>query len=236
MLLPVACLCCKQRGAWNDNICPACFAELPWLDSNYCCRRCAAPSTQALCGQCALTPPYFDEAICALGYDFTAKMILTDFKFAGKRACSKALACALAYAVRERAQSLSGSTRVRTLVPVPLATSRRRQRGFNQSELLARDLGSKLGLRVNPSALQRSQFVAAQSSLTSTRERQLNVRGAFRLGSLGDILKGDEIIIIDDVLTSGATANAISRVFRDSGYTGKLSVWCVIRATPRHRD
>ena len=102
--------------------------------------------------------------------------------------------------------------------------------------MLARELGAKLSLPVRPSLIRRTRFAVPQSALESMRERESNVRNAFISNCAKPLARFDKVIIVDDVLTTGSTANALSATLRRDGFAGRIAVWCVVRANLRRRD
>jgi ComF family protein len=112
------------------------------------------------------------------------------------------------------------------VVPVPLHPLKLRQREFNQAERLARGLGCALNLPVNTRAVRRVQFTETQTVL-SRPERAANVSGAF---AARDELHGERVILVDDVMTTGATTSACARALRQAG-AGDVCVWTVARGT-----
>jgi ComF family protein len=108
------------------------------------------------------------------------------------------------------------------LIPVPLYPRRERVRGYNQSALLARELGRRMGLPVEERVLVRERNTPSQVERLSAKERKLNVAGAF--GCRGEMLQGQKVLLIDDVATTGATLDACARVLRQAG---AASVWAL---------
>jgi ComF family protein len=112
------------------------------------------------------------------------------------------------------------------LVPVPLHPTKKRERGFNQAERLAVAFGAAAGLPVNKNALERVESTPTQTRLTQA-ERRANVRDAFRCRA-GEAVKGLKLILIDDVMTTGATTNACARELTRAG-AAEVCVWTVAR-------
>jgi ComF family protein len=102
------------------------------------------------------------------------------------------------------------------LIPVPLSAARQRERGYNQSELLARALGSRWGLPVMIDCLQRSRSTVSQTQLTPG-ERARNVAGAFTVSSAASSLHGAHVLLVDDVVTTAATLNECGQALFQSG-------------------
>jgi ComF family protein len=129
-------------------------------------------------------------------------------KFGGRRS----LARPLGDLVAEQWEA-TGADRPDALVPVPLARARERERGFNQAVLLAERLGERVGVRVRPRWLVRLRATAAQSDLAAT-ERRANVAGAF---GAAPAVAGRHVVVIDDVITTGATVSECARALRTAG-------------------
>ncbi len=106
------------------------------------------------------------------------------------------------------------------LVPVPLHKARLRERGYNQSELLSKELGRLTGFEVSVGSLIRRRNTPSQARTASVIERQKNIAGAFE--ALGNSLAGKKVVLIDDVATSGATLDECAGVLKDAG---AVSVW-----------
>ena len=146
------------------------------------------------------------------------------FKFSGHRRLVHPLASLLEKAYRKRPAPLSPSW----LVPVPSHPRRRRKRGFDQTLLLARTLGRRLNLPVFP-GLHRSRPTLPQFGL-DLKARKRNVRNAFRLRKARR-LSGADLVLVDDILTTGATSREISRVLKRDGQAGRILVLTVARVT-----
>jgi ComF family protein len=144
-------------------------------------------------------------------YRATGGRLVRRAKFEGDRAALGFLGRAMARVARERLVATE-----RLLVPVPLARGRRRERGFNQAEELARFVAQALGMPVLPRALRRIRETRPQGQVT-TKERQRNVRGAFAPARFGQSVRGRRVLLIDDVSTSGSTLQECARVLLAAG-------------------
>ncbi|HAD03149.1 MAG: hypothetical protein A2091_11160 [Desulfuromonadales bacterium GWD2_61_12] len=213
-LPPVCPLCSKSLvGMVQKGFCADCRAGMPPLTPP-CCPRCALPYPTAsgsdhLCEECLRRPPPFLWTAAAGIYDGELRRAIRHFKFNGAFHLDGALAELLREALTVRLDSFAPQL----LVPVPLHPSRLRQRSFNQALLLARHLGRHCHIAVAPRLLQRVRATPPQPGL-SVEERRRNLRQAF---ALGRPLTGERVLLIDDVMTTGATARACAEVLRAGG-------------------
>jgi ComF family protein len=180
-------------------------------------------SDEGRCGPCRSRPPAFTYARSAARYGDVVREALHSFKFGGQRA----LAAPLAELLIEMGTRSLPVSEPDMLVPVPLHPRRERERGFNQALLLARRLGRSWALPVPADVLIRGAATRPQSDLTA-RERRTNVRGAFALRR-ADLVAGRHVIVVDDILTTGATASACARCLSEGG-AAAVGVLTVARA------
>lgn len=214
LLYPPHCYLCNAPIE-AGYICPACYAGLPRPDpEGPLCARCGGPLLEAdpgagtdLCPGCANRPWFFEEARFFGFYEGGLAELVKGLKFGGERALARELARYLF----EAGEGLLA--RAEALTFVPLTETKLRQRGFNQAELLARELGKLARLPVIP-ALAKVRETADQTAL-GPQERLENVRDAF--APVGRA-RCERILLIDDVYTTGATAEECSRALRAGGY------------------
>ncbi|MCG8908828.1 MULTISPECIES: ComF family protein [Pseudomonas] len=224
----VQCLLCG--GAAEQAalpLCAGCDDDLPWLAGH--CTVCALPLpvTGLTCGQCLRRAPAFHRVETPLRYGFPVDALITRFKHQANaplgRLLGQLLERHLLHAFDE------GLPRPDRLIPVPLSRRRERQRGFNQAQLLAQWLATPLGLPVDDHLVRRTQDTPAQQGLdAATRKR--NLRSAFALGD-GARVEGLHLALVDDVLTTGATAERIARLLRRAG-ARRVDVYCLARTPP----
>jgi ComF family protein len=213
LLLPRRCAGCGVRESW---ICPDCAATLARLPAARC-RVCAIPLTGTLiCPSCYRDPPRYDALHAPFLHDGLARDLVHALKYRGQRHLAEPLAHAAAAALPAAVESESLSPAYDLIAPVPLHASRRRERGFNQSELLARHLAETIGPPVLPELLERSRATEAQTQLRGAPARFANVRGAFAVR--GDC-RGARILLVDDVCTTGATLEACAAALKRAGAT-----------------
>lgn len=218
------CLLCDERTGSEKTICDACEADLPWLRDQ--CERCALPMPMSdlTCAQCTINPPAFDEVIAAWLYDFPIDTLVTRFKHQGKWPMGRLMAELSGEFLRYRFNE--GLARPDFLLPVPMANKRMRQRGYNQAAMLADWLGSLLQLPVNDRLLRRVKETPAQQGLDA-RARRRNLLDAFELLEPQNVV-GKHIALVDDVLTTGSTADVIAKLLRKAG-ARQVDVYCLAR-------
>ena len=224
------CLLCKETADESTPICMACETELPWLGDQ--CLTCALPLPAAglTCGQCLKQPPAFEQVIAPWTYSFPVDTLITRFKHSAKWPFGRLLAELLTQFLQNRFDE--DLERPDALVPVPLAARRLRQRGFNQAAMLARWLSAGLDIPCDETLLLRTQDTSAQQDLNADA-RKKNLRNAFTLAPDTSI-KGRHLALVDDVLTTGATAQALARLLMDAG-AARVDVYCLAR-TPKPGD
>ena len=222
--LPNRCAVCHadSRGS-AGRICDACHARFAAFVPR--CRQCAlpVPGGVAVCGACLRATPPWSLAVAACDYAYPWDGLLAAFKFHDALDLAPALAQQLADAVRAQAPPA-----VDVLLPVPLADARLRERGYNQAALLAAAVGRRLALRCERDWLLRITDTPHQLALPRER-RFANMRGAFAVEPLAlPVLRGLRVALLDDVLTTGATAAEITRVLLAAG-AASVQVWVVAR-------
>ncbi|WP_313665351.1 ComF family protein [Stutzerimonas kunmingensis] len=223
------CLLCDEPCDGHP-LCGPCEAELPWLDGR--CATCAVPlPTHGLvCGECQKRPPSYDHVEVPWRFAFPVDALITRFKHQARwpfgRLLGERLGLHLQHAFTD------GLPQPDLLVPVPLARRRLRQRGFNQAQMLAQWLGGALTLPVDEHLLERVVDTPPQQQLDAATRRR-NLRQAFCLAPGTDI-KGRHLALIDDVLTTGATAEALARLLKRAGAV-RVDVYCLAR-TPKPGD
>jgi ComF family protein len=215
------CLLCGA-AARDSAICAACDEALPRIGA--ACARCAVPLERAsLCGECLRRPPHFDAALAVFEYRFPLDRLLQRFKYSADLAVGDWLALQLAARVNDAA-------RPDLVVAVPLTARRLRRRGFNQAMELARVVAKRIGVRRSIDALARVRDTEPQPGLGRSA-RRANLRGAFRCDAQVD---GEHVALVDDVVTTGATADAIAGALKAAG-AARVSLWSVAR-TPDPRN
>ncbi|WP_253481586.1 ComF family protein [Pseudomonas fluorescens] len=221
------CLLCDEPAEAEMPMCVACETELPWLGDH--CISCALPLPTAglTCCECQLEPPAFEEVVVPWLYGFPVDSLITRFKHNAKWPFGHLLADVLGQYLQHRFDE--GLPRPDALLPVPLARTRLRQRGFNQAAMLAQWLNKSLDLPIEETVLRRIKDTDAQQDLDA-KARKRNLHKAFDLMPDAQV-KGRHLALVDDVLTTGATAQALARLLMDAG-AARVDVYCLAR-TPK---
>jgi ComF family protein len=210
-------VCATPLGAGRrDPLCGACWEAIERVTPPVC-DVCGLPflmlepargeMAAGRCGECAVAPPAFDWARAGGVYAGPLREAVQRLKFAGKTALARPLAELIVE------QWAAGLPAVDALVPVPLARARERERGFNQATLVAERLARGLGAPLESRWLARSRDTSPQTDLDGAA-RRANVRGAF---SASRAVANQDLALVDDVLTTGATASECARALRRAG-------------------
>ena len=195
------CFLCGARCP-DGPLCPACSADLPVLQGA-ACPACGQPTPGGAvwCGRCLKRQPAFDRTLAAYAYAFPLSVLVGQLKYGGELALAAWLGDRLA-------ERVAGGDRPDHIVPVPLHPNRLKTRGFNQSVLIAKRLSRRLALPIDVSACSRVKDTPPQVELPM-RSRRGNMRNAFRCDRG---LAGRHVALVDDVMTSGASLDALARV------------------------
>ena len=229
LLLPPRCLSCRRPVKQDRALCDGCWTQMRFIAEPYC-QVCAYPfpydaGEETLCGSCAQALPLFGQARAVLRYDSASRSMLLAFKHADRTAAAAGFA---AWMARAGAALLA---RADLLVPVPLHRRRLFLRRYNQAALLAAALGRLSNRPSSPDLLERTRATASQGHLTPA-ERANNVAGAFRLRPRASVaLAGKTVLLVDDVLTTGATVSACARTLLRAG-AARVDVLVLARVLP----
>jgi ComF family protein len=231
LFLPRQCAGCRkvwlhsEQGFW----CEDCLDDLPWIESPLCpqCGRPFPKSPSApdhLCGDCLQSVFIFDGARSAVHHAGVVRRRIHQMKFGGQLHWVPPLADLLVTLYRRKASPFAD-----VIFPVPLHLKRLRQRGFNQSGLLAKVLGRRVGLPVRYDVLVRKFWTEPQTRLNRV-QRLANVKDAFHVPDSGTV-KGRRVVIIDDVYTTGTTLNECAKTLKSAG-AAAVHALTVCRALP----
>lgn len=217
------CSVCGQEHTGKYSFCRGCSER--FLPLGWCCRTCANPllsEDTLICPDCLKNPPYFEQVLCAHAYAAPLKQLILGFKYDNAIWHKSGLA-SLMLTSQQNLQDADW------LLPVPSHNKRMRERGYNQVLLLTRILSKATNIPILKNAVIRQNGQHSQVGL-SRRLRAENADGAFLWHSKNKAQ--GHIVIVDDLLTTGHTANALARVLKAAG-AARVSVWTLARAVPQ---
>lgn len=217
IFIPPSCHLCEVVLSTHNGLCPKCFLSITMLDENNACDKCAVPFTgvsedNRICGKCISDPPLFTKARSAFVYDHISARLLINLKHFDSTYIARTLAAQM---MRVGKDILTPNS---LLVPVPLSIRKLHYRQYNQSALLAQEITKVTGIKHNNELLLKFKETESQEDLTK-EERILNLKGAFKVNpDYQDwVSKFERIIIVDDVLTTGSTANECTKALMKAG-------------------
>jgi ComF family protein len=217
LLLPPRCAACDNAVGVQGQLCAACFGRTNFITAPFCVR-CGVPfaaveqgGTEGLCPGCRIHPPLFRQARAALRYDEQGRRLILPLKHGDRLELARILAPMMA---RAGAALLAQAD---VLVPVPLHRRRLFQRKYNQAAVLAYAVGRLVDRPVIPDALVRTRRTESLDE-KSPEERTREVAGSFIVRpSRSERIAGRSVLLVDDVMTSGATANACTDALLQAG-------------------
>lgn len=230
------CRLCDEPTQNHPFFCDECYFDLP--RSQVKCIQCCLPltleQTQAdsvslVCGECLSLPPSFSKTLCPFQYEFPIKEIIRKIKYSKQRFWIKTLCWSLCqeYFRKSKYHSFSNPD---LLIPIPIHTSKRKMRGFNQAELIAKALSKNTGIPISTKILIKIQNTDTQAELNKS-ERMKNLKGSFRVSKKAasqNALTGKHVALIDDVMTTKATCELASKLLLEGG-AKQVDVWCLAR-------
>lgn len=206
------------------SLCDKCIKEIHWISKNTCsiCGKSLYPSTDAseVCYECKGVQHSFDKGYSCAVYEGPVKEILSGFKYKGKSYMGNIIGDMML----DRAQGFIQDIDFQTVIPIPMHKSKKKSRGFNQSEILAKKIAFGLGKEYRNDILFKQRNTPPMSSLDST-ERRINLHGAFQIGyNKDEAIKDKDIMLVDDVYTTGSTLDECATLLKKSG-TDKVFIY-----------
>jgi ComF family protein len=214
VLFPPLCVACREPVGDTGSLCPTCWSAISFVDGPMC--DCCGlpfeidPGPGTLCAACHADRPAFTRARAVMQYDEASKGPILALKHADRLDLAPGLSRWLARTGRPLLEAAD------VIVPVPLHPYRLWRRRYNQASELARRLGVHSGKPVDPLLLTRKRPTPSQGAMPSAKARRRNVQGAFAVRA-GAAVKGGRVLLIDDVMTTGATVGACARALKRAG-------------------
>ena len=208
LIFPKTCGYCEKITLNNGYICNECREKYIYEFQNKC-KLCGKTTYNIydICNECIGKRIYYSSLRYVTFYEDIMKQRITEYKFFEKKYLSHFFAEIILNNVEKFEADL--------LIPVPIGKKRKLERGYNQSDLIAKELAQKWDIKFEPNVLKKVKETPKQSKLTA-RERQKNIKNAFEVIDL-DRVKGKKVILFDDIFTTGATVNEISRLLIKCG-------------------
>jgi ComF family protein len=225
-LFSPCCILCDATVSGDISLCKPCRQDLPRIKSS--CTQCGLPFKQklkgALCGQCQQSLPPIDYLISSLQYAYPVGHLVSRLKFQRDLTVAKIFSHLLLTTLKTHYKE-HPIERPDIIIPIPLHKKRIRQRGFNQALEIARPLARALDIPLIINAVKRIKYTQAQS-LLNAKERRKNLHQSF---ALTQPISAQHIVLIDDVVTTGATVYELATLLKQAGVK-KVGVWSVARA------
>ncbi len=215
IILPPICPVCRIAVGTAGDLCPGCWEQITFI-ADPLCKKCGLPfetveNRDSLCGRCLREKPQFDRARAVMIYDDFSRRLILPFKNSDRTE----LAPAMALWLKRSGKALLNETDL--FAPVPLHWTRLFKRRYNQSALLASELAKTSHKKLVLDLLKRTKRTPPQVGLSAVARRK-NVQGAFAVNPKKKaMLSGKRVLLIDDVMTTGATANACAKILKRFG-------------------
>ena len=222
--IPSVCMLCKSYYRGSDAICLECYTYFKPLPQH--CATCAVPisSISLECRNCAREQPVYDETITAYAFEEPLRTLLHRYKYQGALHLRSVFVRLMAEAYAKRRHD---TIKTQCLIPVPLHAKKLRARGFNQASEFAAALGEQFAIPYHFQYCTRRIAAESQASSTALQRRQ-NLLNAFNVKPL----PYKHVTLVDDVVTTGSTVNALAKILKKQGVE-RVSVWCCARTVPR---
>ncbi len=223
-----SCVLCGSHVQREISLCHACEADLPRIE--HACQQCGIPleASSLICGQCLKSPPAFDYSLSLYHYETPIDYLISELKFNKKLAYAEILG----FLLKTKLSLHQENDRPDAIIPVPLHTKRLVKRGFNQSHEIAKVVAKSNNIPIDYRLITRHKATRAQSELDVV-QRKKNIKGCFQLNhhkNPKEMMPAySHVVIIDDVVTTGATSNELATILKQSGIK-KVGVWSLARA------
>lgn len=223
-IIPTECSLCQKPGHHHiPNLCNRCEGQLPYL--KHYCYRCALPTTdpESVCGLCLKTPHSYDESYCSMSYESPVSNLIAKAKY--NRELTSLLTLGSAFIKSYKLYKHPGhQITPDVIVAIPLSRQRQFIRGFNQSQVLAEIVADQLAIPLDNQILKRTRHTLPQRGLKKA-VRLKNLKGSFQSSANA---QGLNIVLFDDVITTGATMEAAASTLKKAGAKSVLA-WSLVR-------
>ena len=212
-------LCSAPQGG-SLALCADCLQDLPWHSAGRCPQCALASVDNQLCGHCLKSPPTFDATQALFRYEYPLDAMLQRYKYSHLLALAETFGALMA-------DSIAPTSLPDVITPMPLHPQRLAERGFNQAVEIARVVSKQLGIKMDTASCSRIKLTPPQVSLP-LKQRVKNMRGAF---ACSQRLDGLRIALIDDVMTTSASLNALAKTIKSAG-ADSVECWVIARTLP----
>lgn len=215
MIYPPRCpVCGEVKKEKNRLACSDCLEKLSWIQEPQCkkCGKMLATAEQEYCFDCGKMQYHFESGYPLWNYDDVMRKSIADFKYGGRREYGKFYGEAMVQRYGKKFLSL----KIDAIIPVPIHHTKRKERGYNQTEIIADIVGKKLGIPVWKNQLVRIRKTMPQKELKQ-QERLKNLEEAFAIKEKYHLPEGTKVLLLDDIYTSGSTVEACTKVLLNAG-------------------
>lgn len=230
----IYCICCGSiiDSTRPYSLCNSCMDNIHWITGRTCsiCGRALYDTYPSdVCYSCMDSEHVFDRGFSCVDYGLLERGIIMDFKYGGK----SYIGWKLAEIMTDRFMCEYMDADI--IVPVPVSIRRRNERGYNQAEILAKGLAAGTGIRYGGDVLKRVRDTSAMKALSVT-DRKSNLKDAFKVSeSAVKTIDGADIVLVDDIYTTGATADECCRVLKEAG-AGRCYIFSFASAPNRRTE
>jgi len=222
MIYPWVCCVCGSHNKGQSGICDLCISHLPWCRHECLCVACGLPiaankSSAKICGECQKIPPYYDHIDANFWYQAPIDKLISGYKYFNQWENAHTL-------IELSLMSFAQVSKTGLVLPVPSHPARVRQRGLNAVYELIRLLHKQVKFNYDLTSVSRTQYTQTQAGKTKSQRRK-NVKAAF---TIERPINNDYVIIFDEVVTTAATVNELSRCLKKSGVK-RVTVWAIAR-------
>lgn len=211
ILYPERCPVCHGILQGKNFVCPSCRQKLPYIKEPKCkkCGKEVEKEEQEYCRDCQRFSHSFDKGGAVFAYDQLMRKSISMFKYHNRREYARFYAAEM----YEHCRHFLNTCNPDVILPVPIHRQKKRQRGFNQAELVAKKLGKMMKVPVDSKYLIRREKTVPQKEL-SRQKRKANLKQAFKVNKTNRTY--ERVLIVDDIYTTGATIDAISEILREN--------------------